>query len=170
MPHAAPLTTELVLRRLASFLTGLVLGSIWLGMLVIAWLLFVASIEPLKILALILALFVVVGAPYLSSLAAEATARRLATGEIAFASGVAIPIAIGCMVFLFILPCVTIAALTVSAFPLFKISFDAGQRGLDRVGGRAAGGICPVCGYPLRGLSEPGCPECGWKREKAAIG
>lgn len=161
------LTTELVIRRFASFLTGLVLGSIWLGMLVIAWLLFVATIEPLKIISLILALFVVIAAPYLSGLAAEATAKRLAAGEIAFASGVAIPIAIGCMVFLFILPCVTIAALSVSAFPLFKISLDAGQRGLDRVAARAKGQRCPICGYALTGLSQPGCPECGWRRKKA---
>ncbi|MCL4199697.1 MAG: hypothetical protein KJZ69_19550 [Phycisphaerales bacterium] len=24
---------------------------------------------------------------------------------------------------------------------------------------------CPQCGYDLRGLDKPGCPECGWSRE-----
>lgn len=25
-------------------------------------------------------------------------------------------------------------------------------------------GVCPRCGYSLRGLALPGCPECGWGR------
>lgn len=34
-------------------------------------------------------------------------------------------------------------------------------------------GRCPHCGYPLHGLTQPGCPECGWNRpagEGAATG
>jgi hypothetical protein len=29
-------------------------------------------------------------------------------------------------------------------------------------------GRCERCGYELRGLLEPGCPECGWNRREAA--
>ena len=29
-------------------------------------------------------------------------------------------------------------------------------------------GLCPVCGYDLRGNLGGGCPECGWGREGAA--
>lgn len=25
-------------------------------------------------------------------------------------------------------------------------------------------GVCPGCGYELKGLVEVGCPECGWGR------
>ena len=25
-------------------------------------------------------------------------------------------------------------------------------------------GLCPQCGYSLEGISDSGCPECGWRR------
>lgn len=28
----------------------------------------------------------------------------------------------------------------------------------------ATRGVCPACGYNLRGARTPGCPECGWGR------
>ena len=30
---------------------------------------------------------------------------------------------------------------------------------------RAKRGLCPACGYNLRGDFSAGCPECGWRRE-----
>lgn len=30
---------------------------------------------------------------------------------------------------------------------------------------RAAGGVCPRCGYDLSGTAEMRCQECGWMRE-----
>jgi hypothetical protein len=32
---------------------------------------------------------------------------------------------------------------------------------------RVKHGLCPKCGYDLRGAIEGGCPECGWNREEA---
>lgn len=29
-------------------------------------------------------------------------------------------------------------------------------------------GLCPMCAYDLRGLTERGCPECGWERKHTA--
>ena len=29
-------------------------------------------------------------------------------------------------------------------------------------------GLCPACAYDLRGVSESGCPECGWNRPPIA--
>ena len=29
-------------------------------------------------------------------------------------------------------------------------------------------GVCPTCGYDLRGNLSAGCPECGWRREAAS--
>ncbi|MCH8822707.1 MAG: YcxB family protein [Planctomycetes bacterium] len=26
--------------------------------------------------------------------------------------------------------------------------------------------VCEKCGFDLRGVADPGCPECGWRREK----
>ncbi len=26
--------------------------------------------------------------------------------------------------------------------------------------------ICEKCGFDLRGVTDPGCPECGWRREE----
>ncbi len=29
---------------------------------------------------------------------------------------------------------------------------------------RTRRGLCPMCGYDLRGNLDAGCPECGWNR------
>ncbi|MCC6678002.1 MAG: hypothetical protein IT436_12735 [Phycisphaerales bacterium] len=42
-----------------------------------------------------------------------------------------------------------------------RIATFRGERRSER---RLAHGLCPPCGYDLRGEFEAGCPECGWNR------
>jgi len=47
-------------------------------------------------------------------------------------------------------------------FGLF-IGATAGRRAIRR-----KRGLCPLCGYDLRGDPGRGCPECGWNRSRSA--
>ncbi len=55
------------------------------------------------------------------------------------------------------------------ALPIFIhewFSWDPIRR---QVASWAPEGICPTCGYDLRGELDAGCPECGWNREADAV-
>lgn len=63
--------------------------------------------------------------------------------------------------------------LRIPLFP-FALALTAGSllmlwRGWLRPRRRVQDGRCTECGYDLRGLSEPRCPECGTRSEHVAI-
>jgi len=51
--------------------------------------------------------------------------------------------------------------------PLALVCFDAYLLLGWRYDSRVRRGVCPACGYNLRGKLKDGCPECGWGRETA---
>jgi hypothetical protein len=52
---------------------------------------------------------------------------------------------------------------------VFLVLLGVIQRVLWIIGrGRRDRGRCKNCGYELKGLTDVGCPECGWKRDPFA--
>jgi hypothetical protein len=61
-----------------------------------------------------------------------------------------------------------VAALTDSVvYALIAYILLATARELRRIHRRRCG-RCPICSYQLLDLTVPGCPECGWSRERGA--